>query len=95
MSKTLEEYLALPYTIVLRRDTKDEIFVARVEELTGCSAHGNTEPEALSNLRDNMQLWIADCLESGDEVPEPAEEIELPSGKWLQAGATFFAFEAD
>ncbi|WP_058188200.1 type II toxin-antitoxin system HicB family antitoxin [Terracidiphilus gabretensis] len=84
MAKTIEEYLALPYTIVLRRDVKDEIFVARVEELPGCSAHGNTEPEALSNLRDSMQLWIEDCIESGDAVPEPFEEIELPSGKWLQ-----------
>jgi len=31
-----------------------------------------------------MRAWIGDCLESGDEVPEPIEEIELPSGKWLQ-----------
>jgi antitoxin HicB len=84
MSRTVEEYLSLPYTIVLRRDVKDEIFVARVEELPGCSAHADTEQEALSNLRDNMRAWIGDCLESGDEVPEPVEEIELPSGKWLQ-----------
>jgi antitoxin HicB len=84
MARTVEEYLSLPYTIVLRRDVKDEIFVARVEELPGCSAHADTEQEALSNLRDNMRVWIGDCLESGDEVPEPVEEIELPSGKWLQ-----------
>jgi antitoxin HicB len=84
MPKTVEEYLSLPYTIVLRRDIEDEIFVARIEELPGCSAHGETEVEALSNLRDNMQLWIADAIESGDAVPEPVEEIELPSGKWLQ-----------
>jgi antitoxin HicB len=84
MMKTIEEYLALPYTIVLRRDVRDEIFVARAEELPGCSAHGDSESEALSNLRDAMRLWIEDCLESGDTVPEPAEEIELPSGKWLQ-----------
>jgi antitoxin HicB len=84
MAKTVEEYLALPYTIVLRRDVKDEIFVARVEELPGCSAHGDTGPQALVNLQDNMRLWISDCIESGDAVPEPAEEIELPSGKWLQ-----------
>jgi antitoxin HicB len=84
MPKSLEEYLALPYTIVLRRDPRDEITVARVEELPGCSAHGRNEQEALSNLRDNMEVWIADCLKSGDPVPEPTEEIELPSGKWLQ-----------
>ena len=84
MSKTLQEYLSLPYTIILRRDTRDEIFVARVEELPGCSAHGDTEQEAVLNLRDNMEVWIGDCIDSGDAVPEPTEEIELPSGKWLQ-----------
>jgi len=76
--------MSLPYTIILRRDKKDEIFVARVEELSGCSAHGDTEQEAFSNLRDNMEVWIGDCIESGDAVPEPTEEIALPSGKWLQ-----------
>lgn len=84
MSKTVEEYLSLPYTIVLRRDIEDQIMTARVEELPGCSAHGKDEQEAVSNLRDNMQVWIDDCLESGDPIPEPAEDVELPSGKWLQ-----------
>jgi hypothetical protein len=31
-----------------------------------------------------MEVWIGDCIESGDAVPKPAEEVELPSGKWLQ-----------
>jgi predicted RNase H-like HicB family nuclease len=84
MSKTLKEYLSLPYAIILRRDKRDEVFVARVEELPGCSAHGDTEQEALSNLRDNMEVWIGDCIDSGDAVPEPTEELGLPSGKWLQ-----------
>jgi predicted RNase H-like HicB family nuclease len=84
MSKNLEYYLSLPYTIMLRWDGDDEIFVAHVDELPGCSAHGATEATAISNLRDNMQVWIEDCLEAGDPIPEPAQEIELPSGKWLQ-----------
>ena len=84
MPKTLEEYISLPYTIVLRKDVRDGVFVARVEELHGCTAHGDTELDALSNLRDNMRVWISDALEAGDTVPEPAEETALPSGKWLQ-----------
>lgn len=84
MPKTLEEYLSLPYTFVLRRDVRDNLFVARVEELPGCSAHGDTEEEALSNLRDNMRVWIQDCIDSGDQIPTPAERTEMPSGKWLQ-----------
>ncbi len=40
MSKSLEEYLALPYTIILRRDIGDEIFVARVEHFLGVQPTG-------------------------------------------------------
>ncbi len=76
--------MSLPYTKVLRRDKDDNLVVARIEELPGCSAHGSTESEALANLEDNMRAWIEDCIDSGDHVPKPAEDVELPSGKWVQ-----------
>lgn len=38
----------------------------------------------MDNLDEAKQAWIEDALESGDVVPEPAREEELPSGKWLQ-----------
>lgn len=82
MSET-QKYLELPYTVVLRRD-EDGDFVARVEELSGCSAHGKTPQEALANLDEAKALWIQDCLENGDSLPAPAQEEALPSGKWLQ-----------
>lgn len=78
----LEKYLELPYTIILRRDREGD-FVAKIEELPGCSAHGKTREEALHNLEEAQVLWIEDCLEQGDPVPVPEEET-LPSGKWLQ-----------
>ena len=40
--------------------------------------------EAFEALEEAKQLWITDCLESGDPVPEPATEEALPSGKWVQ-----------
>lgn len=79
----LKEYLALRYTVVLRRDAEGD-FVAKVEELPGCSAHGKTRDEALENLDEAKALWIQDCLENGDPVPLPIEDDALPSGKWLQ-----------
>ena len=42
----LEDYLNLPYTVVLRRDEQGE-HVARIDELAGLSAHGRTPQEAL------------------------------------------------
>ena len=47
--KNLEYYLKLPYTIIIREDD-DGDFVARVEELPGCSAHGASPLEAVDNL---------------------------------------------
>lgn len=79
----LEKHLAMPYTTVLRRDAEGD-FVARIEELPGCSAHGKTEEEALQNLAEAKRLWIEDSLENGDPVPTPAMDESLPSGKWLQ-----------
>lgn len=81
--KQLEDYLKLPYTIILRRD-EDGDMVVRVDELPGCAAHGKTSKEALERLEEVKALWIADCLERGDQVPEPADDDALPSGKWVQ-----------
>lgn len=76
-------YLELPYTVILRRDEEGD-YVARVDELPGCSAHGKTQNEALENLQEAKELWIQDCIESGHPVPEPVVEETLPSGKWVQ-----------
>ena len=82
MKRELEDYVALPYTVIIRKD-EDGDFVARIEELPGCTAHGKSKTSALANLEAAQRLWITDCLETGDAVPEPETE-ELPSGKWVQ-----------
>ena len=96
----LEDYLNLPYTVVLRRDEEGK-YVARIDKLAGLSTHGRTPQEALGNLEEAKKAWIADCLERGDPVPAPQapkvpqvpnvpqvnkdlSEEPLPSGKWLQ-----------
>lgn len=79
----LKYYMSLPYSIVIRLDEQGD-YVARVDELPGCTAHGKTQEEALAVLRDVMESWISDCLEAGDPIPEPEPEDELPSGKWVQ-----------
>jgi predicted RNase H-like HicB family nuclease len=80
--KDLGYYMALPYTIVLRTDEEGDI-VSRIEELPGCVAHGANAAKSLVRLREVQSLWIEDCLEAGELVPEPREAV-LPSGKWVQ-----------
>jgi antitoxin HicB len=82
-AKDLNYYLALPYTIVLRRDEEGDL-VARIEELQGCTAHGATAQEAVECLEDQKKVWITDAIEAGDAIPEPQTQEILPSGKWVQ-----------
>jgi len=81
---TNKEYLALPYTMIVKWNVDDEVYVARVKEIDGCTGHGSSEAEALAMLRDNLSEWVSLCLETGDSIPVPTEDDILPSGKWLQ-----------
>lgn len=81
--RNLAYFMALPYTKTLRPDQDGDV-VAKIQELPGCSAHGRDEQDALANLEEAQRLWIEDCLEAGDPVPEPELEVPLPSGKWVQ-----------
>jgi len=73
-TRTLEDYLALPYTIGLVRDEDDEGnvgFVAEVEELPGCLSQGATPDEAIHNVFNAMEGWLSVALEDGRPIPEP------------------------
>jgi len=82
-TRDLEYYRSMSYGIALRKD-EDGDWVARVEELPGCIAHGETPARALENLEEVKAAWIEDAIEAGDAVPEPRPDEKLPSGKWLQ-----------
>ena len=45
-SKVLQDYMKLPYTIILRKDEEGDV-IARVKEFEGCVADGQDEIEAL------------------------------------------------
>jgi len=62
------------YEIIIYWDAADGIFVAEVPELPGCSAHGTTYDEALTNVKAAMQLWLDTAREFGDPIPEPKGE---------------------
>jgi predicted RNase H-like HicB family nuclease len=66
------------YTVILEREG-DGGYVAVVPALPGCVSQGDTREEALSNIREAAELYIEDCLASGDPVPSEAgkEFVEL------------------
>ncbi|MDO9372167.1 MAG: type II toxin-antitoxin system HicB family antitoxin [Gammaproteobacteria bacterium] len=59
------------YEIILYWSNEDQVFVAEVPELAGCSAHGDTQEAALTNAHEAIQLWIDTAREFGDPIPMP------------------------
>lgn len=47
-------------------------FVARVPDLPGCLADGETPAEALENAYDAIACWIEAAREQGRPVPPPS-----------------------
>ncbi len=83
--KTVEEYLHLPYRVILipdRDEDGNEGFVAEVEELQGCYSQGRTVEEVYQNIHDAMAGWISVALTDGQSIPEP-RELTPYSGKFV------------
>lgn len=59
------------YSIFIKYDPIDKIYVASVPELPGCMAHGRTKEQALKEIEIAKELWIETALEDGQTIPEP------------------------
>ncbi len=46
-------------------------FVAFVPDLPGCMSDGETPEEALANVRDAIEEWMAAARDLGHEIPAP------------------------
>jgi len=61
-------------------------FIAVVPELAGCSAFGETEVEALSEVKVAIDLWLDTAQEEGRELPEPSSWEHLRGRAWPGSG---------
>jgi antitoxin HicB len=75
-NKSLNDYLALPYTIELTPDI-DGTWFAEIPLLKGCMTQGDSREEALMMLDEAKILWLETALEEGIIIPEPALVIDL------------------
>jgi predicted RNase H-like HicB family nuclease len=69
------------YTVILEQEG-DGGYVAVIPALPGCVSQGNTRDEVLANIREAADLYVEDCIASGDPVPTEAgrEYVELKTG---------------
>ena len=57
------------YAIEIFYSEEDEGYIAIVPELPGCSAFGETEEKALSEVKIAMRLWLTTAREIGRAIP--------------------------
>lgn len=56
--------------VVLIPDVEEGGYTVIVPSLPGCISEGDTEEEALANIREAIELYIETLIEDGLEVPD-------------------------
>jgi predicted RNase H-like HicB family nuclease len=82
MAMTPADCLKQPYARVLRPEA-DGSFSAEILEFPGCFAVGDTGSEALQNLENVAESWILGMLAKNERIPEPLQDREAPSGRFV------------
>jgi predicted RNase H-like HicB family nuclease len=73
--------LKLRFRVRVEQD-EDGIFVVECPNLPGCISQGKTRAEALANIRDAIEGYLASLEKHGEPVPPPiGEEIIEVSAK--------------
>ena len=63
------------YAIEIFYSEEDEGYIAIVPELPGCSAFGETEEEALREVKVAIDLWLETAEEEGRQIPKPSTRV--------------------
>jgi predicted RNase H-like HicB family nuclease len=59
------------YHINLFWSDEDRCWIADVPDLRPCSAHGNSRREAIANIHDAIEGWLAVARDRNMAIPEP------------------------
>ena len=59
------------YHINLFWSSEDNCWIADVPDLRPCSAHGDSRAEALANVHDAIEGWLAAARDNKMSIPEP------------------------
>jgi len=77
MAKALEDYLKLPYPLVITPDDEGGYGV-EVPDLPGCVTYADKWEDIPDRVREAMTSWIGSALKHSDPIPEPSI-VELRS----------------
>jgi predicted RNase H-like HicB family nuclease len=64
---------ALKYRVSIEKD-EDGMFIAKCPALPGCTSEGKTRKEALANIKDAMEGYVASLKKHNEPIPPSIEE---------------------
>ncbi len=67
------------YAIEIFFSEEDKGYIAVAPELAGCSAFGETEEEALAEIKIAMELWLETAKKESRPIPQPTGKELLKS----------------
>ncbi len=70
------------YPIKVFYSEEDKGFIAIIPDLPGCTAFGETEEDAIKEIKNAQDLWIKTAKKEGRKIPAPSVEGTY-SGKIL------------
>jgi len=65
--------MTLRFRVLVEQD-EDGMFVVECPNLPGCVSQGHTREEALANIRDAIQGYLASLEKHGEPIPPPVAE---------------------
>jgi len=63
------------YAIEIFYSAEDKGYVAIVPELPGCSAFGESEEEALKEVKTAIALWLETAEKECRQIPRPSTKV--------------------
>jgi antitoxin HicB len=63
----------MKYRIIIEQD-EDGVFVAECPSLPGCISQGYTRNEAIINIKDAMEGYLASLVKHGEPIPPSIHE---------------------
>jgi predicted RNase H-like HicB family nuclease len=71
MTKTIDYYMALPYTLEIIPDNEEGGWFIKVKELRGCMTQADQWEDVLPMVEEAKRLWLEVSIEHGHSIPEP------------------------
>ena len=63
------------YPVKISYSEEDKGYIGTAPDLPGCSAFGNTEEDALKEIKIAQQLWLKAAQSENRHIPRPTPEI--------------------